>query len=324
VPRKQPARFHGFLVIDKPAGWTSHDVVAVVRRLTNQRAVGHTGTLDPAATGVLPIALGDATKVISSIEDSGKTYLAEVTFGVATDTLDADGRVTALDDVRSVTRKRLEAILPRFIGTIPQQAPRFSAIQQSGRRLYEMARAGEDFEPPTRDVTIFALDLLAFHPPVATLCVDCSSGTYIRSLARDLGDAAGTVAHLSNLIRVRAGRFTLADTWTIDQLREIPLAEQWPSIAVHPDDPLVHSPAIILDAEHAERWTSGRTVMIENAPEGTIVRAYSDTGDWIGLGVAERTDADMVVQPRRVIVAGARRERHEPDRTGLSGVEPAK
>jgi tRNA pseudouridine55 synthase len=301
VARRETPRFHGFLIVDKPAGWTSHDVVAKIRRLTRQRAVGHAGTLDPAATGVLPIALGDATRVLNATDDASKTYLAEITFGTETDTFDADGRLTTQRDASQLSLDVIEALLPGFLGVIRQQAPRYSAIQRGGRRLYDLARQGIAFDAPWREVVIHDLLVVDFTPPILALCVDCGSGTYIRSVAHDLGVAAGMGAHLSNLIRLRSGPFTLDHAWTISALERIPLAEQWPSIALHPDSAISQTAAIILNPSQQSRWSTGKTILLSRATEGQTVRAYTVAGDWIGYGVTVLTEDGPTVQPRRVI-----------------------
>jgi tRNA pseudouridine55 synthase len=304
VARRDTARFHGFLIVDKPAGWTSHDVVARIRRLSRQRSIGHAGTLDPAATGVLPVALGDATKVLSAVDDASKTYLAEITFGIETDTYDADGRLTAQRAASHLSLGDIAALLPAFQGSIQQQAPRYSAIQREGRRLYDLARQGIDFEPPWREVVIHDLQFVDFINPVLTICVDCGAGTYIRSLAHDLGRATGTGAHLSNLVRLRSGSFTLSQAWTLSHLERLPLEQQWPSIALHPDSAITRAPAIILDQDQCGYWSVGRSIHIESPVHGQFVRAYSESGDWLGYGVPAATEDGIVIQPRRVISPG--------------------
>jgi tRNA pseudouridine55 synthase len=301
VARRDTARFHGFLIVDKPAGWTSHDVVARIRRLTRQRSIGHAGTLDPAATGVLPVALGDATKVLNAVDDASKTYLAEITFGIETDTYDADGRLTAQNDVSRLTLGDISALLTAFQGSIRQQAPRYSAIQRQGRRLYDLARQGVEFEPPWRNVVIRDLQIVSFITPVLTICVDCGAGTYIRSLAHDLGRTTGTGAHLSNLVRLRSGPFTLAHAWTISDLERLPLDQQWPSIAFHPDSAIARAPAIILDQDQCADWAVGRSIHIGLPVNDQFVRAYSESGDWLGYGVPAATEDGPVIRPRRVI-----------------------
>ena len=278
---------HGFLIVDKPAGWTSHDVVARARRLLGERRIGHAGTLDPAATGVLPLAVGAATRVLEYLADASKTYLAEVTFGVETDSLDADGRVTAVRDAAGLTRETVERHLPALRGPIDQLPPMHAAIKVGGRRLYDLARRGEEVERATRPIVISTLDLVDWAPPVATLLVDCSKGTYIRALARDLGAAVGPGAHLSNLVRLRTGPFTLCRAITLAALAEAPLPWAWPQVAVHPDAVLEDWPALLLDDAAVDAWRSGRLVpAAETAPHG-LVRAYAGDGAWLGVGTGD-------------------------------------
>jgi tRNA pseudouridine55 synthase len=202
---------HGFLVVDKPGGLTSHDVVARVRRAAGRRSrVGHAGTLDPMATGVLVLALGVATRLLEYATGQDKRYRAELTLGVETDTYDADGRVVA-ERTADVSAAELERALAPLRGQIEQRPPAFSAVQVGGRRLYDLARRGEAVEPPVRRVTIHELALLEWRPPRATIELLCSKGTYVRSLAHDLGRALGCGAHLSALRRLASGAFELAD-----------------------------------------------------------------------------------------------------------------
>ncbi len=301
MPRRETPRFHGFLVIDKPAGLTSHDVVNRLRRMTGQRSVGHTGTLDPAATGVLPVALGSATKVINHISDTSKTYIAEVTFGVQTDTYDIDGTITAVQDVGRLSAQTIAAALLPFVGRTVQRVPAYSAVQRDGVRLYSLARKGVEFELPEREIEIFALDLLEWCSPVATICIDCGAGTYIRSLASDLGAMLNTGAHLSNLIRIRSGEFTIDQAWTLNQLDEIDIESQFASLAIHPDSPIQENPAIILSRNERRLWDHGNPTPTSQLEAGTLVRAYSEEGDWIGLGTVRATFDTLFVQPVKVV-----------------------
>jgi tRNA pseudouridine55 synthase len=217
----------GLVVVDKPAGMTSHDVVARLRRAYDQQRVGHAGTLDPDATGVLLVGLGRVTRVLRWLSDAGKSYRATVAFGTATSTLDAAGEVTervAMDDLDAA---RVAAALGAFRGPIEQIPPMVSAVQVGGRRLHELARAGEEVERAPRRVTIHRLELEAFAPgpsPTATLVVDCSSGTYVRTLADDLGRALGGVAHLAVLRRLRVGGFGLDEAVPLDAVLADPSA----------------------------------------------------------------------------------------------------
>jgi tRNA pseudouridine55 synthase len=273
---------HGILVIDKPAGWTSHDVVGWVRKWAGQRKVGHAGTLDPAATGVLPVALNDGTRVLEFLSDATKAYVGEVTFGVETDSADADGTVTAVRNV-SFGRAELDAHMNAFRGAITQVPPVYSAVKIAGRRAYDLARAGVEVDVPERSVTIYRLELLDWQPPVATIFIDCSKGTYIRSIARDLGDAIGSGAHLSGLVRTRSGPFCLADAWTIDALKEVDPVAEWPTVAEHPDSALSDWPAVVLDEGEARRWRVGLSIPATQEDHRERARVYDNDGNWLGL-----------------------------------------
>jgi tRNA pseudouridine55 synthase len=311
MPRtnRQDARFHGFLVIDKPAGITSHDVVSRVRLMLRQRAVGHTGTLDPAATGVLPIACGDATKVINVIANATKRYCAEITFGVETDSGDVDGAVVRTDPRVQLTHREIASALRQFEGEFDQQAPRFSAIRRSGVRQYEMARRGESFDPPFRRVTFHALELVDWNSPTASLWVECSAGTYIRSLAVDLARCLGTCGYLSNLVRHQAGSFHLRDAWTLGELGQLDLSAAFPTIALHPDSPISSLQSIIIDAESTARWSRGAFLDGVSIGPGTLTRVYATDGTWLGYGIGQEVHGKTGVQPVRVIADSERRDR---------------
>jgi tRNA pseudouridine55 synthase len=222
----------GLVVVDKPAGWTSHDVVARMRRCFGQRRVGHAGTLDPDATGVLLVGLGRVTRLLRFLQEAGKEYRGRVVFGVATDTLDASGAVLERAEMPLV-RDQLEAALPAFTGAVEQVPPMVSALKVGGRKLYELARAGEEVERASRGVQIDELVLEEFVGgayPEATLRIACSSGTYIRSLAADLGTALGGCAHLAELRRLRVGSFVLAEAHGIEEIESDPAAVLLPPV----------------------------------------------------------------------------------------------
>jgi tRNA pseudouridine55 synthase len=215
----------GLVVVDKPPGWTSHDVVARLRRIYGLRRVGHAGTLDPDATGVLLVGLGRATRLLRFLTETGKVYRGEVAFGVATDTLDAAGTETARAAMPALARAELEAVLPRFLGTIDQIPPMVSAVKVGGRRLHERARQGEIVERAARQVRIDRIEVEAFTAgdfPRAQLLVECGSGTYIRSLAADLGEALGGCAHLAWLRRLRVGPFPVEEARTLEEIAGSP------------------------------------------------------------------------------------------------------
>lgn len=223
----------GLVVVDKPAGFTSHDVVARLRGIYRQRRIGHAGTLDPDATGVLLVGLGRVTRLLRYLQDTSKAYRGVVAFGVATDTLDAAGSVLERRPM-PVSADEVRAAATRFVGDIQQVPPMVSALKVGGKRLHELARAGKEVERPPRPVHIARLDIEEFEPgpyPRATVLVECSSGTYIRSLAFDLGRALGGPAHLAELRRLRVGPFTLDDAHPLDAIEADPAAVVLPPAA---------------------------------------------------------------------------------------------
>ena len=246
----------GLVVVDKAPGWTSHDVVAKLRGIYRQKRVGHAGTLDPDATGVLLVGLGRVTRLLRYLQEAGKEYRGRVVFGVATDSLDASGSV--LDRVEmSFTRADLDAACASFVGDIEQVPPMVSAVKIGGRRLYELARAGENVERAPRPVRIDSLVVEHFEPgqyPEATVRVACSSGTYIRSLAADLGVALGGRAHLAELRRLRVGGFTIDDALTVETV------EADPDAAVRrPTDAVRDLECVAVDPERARAVAHGAT-----------------------------------------------------------------
>ncbi len=294
----EPRTLSGILVIDKPAGWTAHDVVARVRRLTGERRVGHAGTLDPAATGVLPLCVGEATKVVEYLSAHGKTYLAAILLGTTTDTDDLDGWTMTERDAADISLEAVRAQLPRFTGEIMQTPPAYSAIHIGGQRAYAMARAGKVVDIPARQVVIHRLALVAWAAPVAWLVVDCAAGTYIRALARDLGNALGCGATLARLIRLRSGPFRLCEAWSLDELAALPdMHAAWAHVAVHPDAALTDWPALLLDDHAAREWSQGKAMPDSRARDGTKVRAYDTMGDWRGIGIG----AGGAWRPKKVV-----------------------
>ncbi|WP_116999962.1 tRNA pseudouridine(55) synthase TruB [Desertimonas flava] len=227
--RKEPT-VHGVAVVDKPAGVTSHDVVAMLRRRLNERRIGHAGTLDPSATGVLVIGVGHATRLLRFITDGHKRYVGEVVLGVETDSLDADGTVTATHEMAPVDLDTVRALIAdRFVGDIEQVPPMVSAIKIGGRRLHELARAGVEVERQPRPVTISSFDVIDSRVEdgrqILTVDVACSAGTYVRSLAADLGTALGGGAHLRNLRRTAVEPFTLDDAAPPDECELLPIVD---------------------------------------------------------------------------------------------------
>jgi tRNA pseudouridine55 synthase len=210
---------HGFVVIDKPAGITSHDVVAAVRRICKLKKVGHTGTLDPFATGVLPVAIGEGTKAIPFLDESVKMYRAVMRLGAVTDTQDCTGTILRTAPWQQVTLAAVQKLLPGFTGPITQIPPMYSAIKKDGVPLYRMARAGVSVEREPRQVTIHRIEIEQFSPPEITFTVSCSPGTYVRTIAEDLGELLGCGAHLTELRRTASGIFSLKEACSIPELQ---------------------------------------------------------------------------------------------------------
>jgi tRNA pseudouridine55 synthase len=242
---------NGVVVIDKPGGLTSFDVVARVRRALGERRVGHTGTLDPMATGVLPVCVGEATKLVPFLISGDKEYEAEVLLGVATDTLDATGKVLATVDAGAITREQVQAVLPRFVGTIQQTPPMHSALRLDGKRLYELARQGVEVDREARPVVVNSIDMLAVDLPRFRLRVRCGKGTYIRSIAADVGTALGVGAHLTALRRTQVGAFTLADAVAIEALSAA-------TVLRSPAEALADHPTLCLDADLTRDVRAGK------------------------------------------------------------------
>lgn len=200
---------NGIIIIDKPSGYTSHDIVAIIRRITKVKRVGHAGTLDPLATGVLPILIGSATKLSATLTGGDKEYIATIKFGEKRDTDDAKGVIVETKDVPKDLEVRIKEVLPKFLGKITQRVPDYSAVKKEGRTLYKMARRGEKFEAPLREVNIENIEIMGVEDASITVRVKCSKGTYIRALARDMGEAIGTFAHISALRRTVSSGFKI-------------------------------------------------------------------------------------------------------------------
>src|SRR5438067_11102238 len=223
-PRAEPITPHGLAVVDKPAGWTSHDVVAKARGVLGTKKIGHAGTLDPDATGVLLLGVGKGTRLLRFLLDLPKSYVAQVVLGAETTTLDDSGDVTATYDMSGVTLEDVRAAATRFIGDIEQIPPMVSAVKVDGRRLHELAREGKEVERAPRPVTVHRLDVEAtVEPLVFGIAVECSSGTYVRTLAADLGHALGGAAHLRRLRRTAVGPHTLDEARPLEDVELLPV-----------------------------------------------------------------------------------------------------
>lgn len=291
----------GILNIHKATGMTSHDVVAKVRKILHQRRVGHAGTLDPAASGVLPICVGLGTRVAEYLSESGKAYQAEITFGVVTDTYDAEGEILRTTDATPLTQEQTEAALPLFLGPQMQMPPRYSAIKIQGQAAYKRARSGEDIVLEPRPITLYQLQLLSWQSPKLTLAVECSKGTYIRSLAYDLGEQLGYGAYLSSLIRTRSGPFSLDESITLEQLAEAVAQDTVAPYLFSPDSVLAHLPALQLDATTSERVLHGNAFSYSDPipePSTGLARIYDSAGYFLALATWDAQQ--QLWQPRKV------------------------
>ena len=266
---------NGFVNLNKPAGMTSHDAVNRVRKIFSTRKVGHAGTLDPQASGVLPIAIGRATKFIEFLAGREKSYRAEILFGIATDSGDLDGKIIArAENFSPPTADALNAALKNFVGEIEQTPPKFSAIKIHGRKAYDLARKNLPFEMPVRRVKIFRLTLLALTETSATIEIDCGAGTYVRSLAADIGARIGLPATLKNLIRLRVGDFDLQTALTFDELS----AEKILPI----ENCLRHLPPFELPENRIRAFLNGLPTTTSAADEN-FLRVISG-GQFLGVG----------------------------------------
>ena len=295
----------GILNVDKPAGWTSFDVVRFVRGRCGERRVGHAGTLDPAATGVLPVLIGQATRLAQYLVDATKAYEATIELGVATDTYDAEGDVVARADASHVTRAKVEAALDVFRGDFLQTPPVYSALKRDGVPLYKRARRGETIAVEPRPVRVDELYITAWDPPVLGLHVECAKGFYVRSLAHDLGAALGAGGMLAALQRSRVGAFRIEDAVTPDSLRSGFEARDWQRHLYAPDEVLLHWRAAILRAENALRLRNGQPVRVEplaSPPTAldALCRAYTTAGDFVGI--ARVSDRETLVPEKMFVV----------------------
>ncbi len=284
-----PSPLAGVLIVDKPAGPTSFDVVSRVRRLLRVDRAGHTGTLDPAATGVLAVCLGEAVKLQQFLAEGDKEYQATVVFGVATDTEDAEGAVVATADASGVCAEAILGVLPRFLGVIEQVPPMFSAVRVGGRRLHQEARAGREVERQPRRISVHVLELLDVGAPaagsvMARLSIRCGKGTYVRTLATDMGRALGVPAHLGALRRVAAGPFRIEEALALGEAERLARADRASLEArlVGMADALRDAPAVRLSSGEASDLGHGRALQRAGGEVG-LVRALDPMGRLIAV-----------------------------------------
>jgi tRNA pseudouridine55 synthase len=286
----------GVLVIDKPVGMTSHDVVQVIRKGTNIRRAGHTGTLDPRASGVLIILVGPAVRLSEYVSASDKRYQAVITLGKTTDTYDEDGKQTSTAPV-DITEEQFEKELMTFIGDIEQVPPPYSAVKVQGRKAYEMAREGEEVDLAPRIISVYSLELLEWAPPEVVIDIFCSSGTYVRSLANDLGERLGCGATLTGLRRTKSGKFTLRDAVPLRKLSEAFVDGTWYQYLIPAAEALSDWPALELNNEQLEAVRHGNRVPADK-PLGKKARGISEQGELVAL--LELDEATNEWQPKKV------------------------
>lgn len=286
----------GVLVVDKPVGLTSHDVVQIIRKGTNIRRAGHTGTLDPRASGVLVVLIGPAVRLSEYVSASDKRYQAVIRLGEATDTYDSEGRVVSTSPV-NITEEQFVEALQQFVGEIEQVPPPYSAVKVQGRRAYEMAREGEEVDLQPRKIKVYSLELLEWAPPEAVIDIHCSSGTYIRSLANDLGRVLGCGAHLVGLRRTRSGRFTLRDAVPLRKLRKAFENGTWYQYLIPAAEALADWPAVELDHEQVELIRHGHRIPGQPGI-GKMVRAINEQGELVAL--LEYDESTNEWQPKKV------------------------
>ena len=273
---------NGIILVDKPQGWTSHDVVAKLRGIYQQRRIGHSGTLDPMATGVLAVFLGRGTRAVELCENDEKEYVADLLLGIVTNTQDITGEVLEQHPVE-VSRQQLEAVLEQFLGPQQQIPPMYSAVKIGGKKLYELARKGQSVERKPRSIVIHELELCDFDGKTARIRVVCSKGTYIRTLCHDIGAALGTGGCLSSLRRTRAGRFAIDDCVTMEQIQQA--RDQNAHMAfLRPVDSLFSGcPAVYLGEKEALRCKNGAENAVSGMPDG-IYRVYGPENEFLMLG----------------------------------------
>lgn len=296
---------NGIIIIDKPQKFTSFDVVAVVRKTLHEKKIGHTGTLDPMATGVLPILLGSATKAQILLPDSDKEYLADFKLGITTDTLDITGKVLS-EKVSDITTQQIKNILPEFRGNIMQKPPMYSAVSKDGVRLYELARKGMVVEREERPVTVYKLELMAFDEKTqsGTLSISCSKGTYIRVICDDIGKKLGCGCVMTALRRTKACGFSIDDAVTLEKVKEL---TENNSIENHirPVDSLFFDyDSVKITENQTIRFNNGGGLMLsrlkdlKNTDNGTLYRVYSDKGIFLGLGVINSGKEELSIKKR--------------------------
>ncbi|OOY37193.1 tRNA pseudouridine(55) synthase TruB [Solemya velum gill symbiont] len=300
--RRKGRPVSGILLLDKPVGITSNAALQKVKWIYKAAKAGHTGSLDPLAEGLLPICLGEATKISAYLLDADKRYTTTVKLGEKTTTADAEGEVIESRPVENISAQRVTEVLQNFLGEQEQIPPMYSAVKHEGKRLYDLAREGKEVERKSRKITIYSLELTSINADELVLGVHCSKGTYIRTLAEDIGEMLGCGGHVSALRRTSVGPFDESNCMTLASLEEqadAPFAEL-DALLLPIDNGLNHWPEVRLDANSSHYLKQGQPVLVPKAPTEGWVRVYDASDNFIGVG---EVDDDGLIAPRRLMIA---------------------
>ncbi len=300
--RRKGRNISGILLLDKPLNLTSNAALQRVKRLYKADKAGHTGSLDPLATGLLPICLGAATKVSAFLLDADKRYLTTVKLGEKTTTADAEGEIIETRAVEGVTQESVTTVLQQFIGEIEQLPPMYSAVKHKGERLYKLAREGKVVERKTRRITIFSIELVSLHDDLLELDIHCSKGTYVRTLAEEIGEELGCGGHVAALRRTAVGPYDDSAMVTLEQVQSLGLEgrlQALDQLLLPIDSGLMHWPAVKLGADAAHYLKQGQAVNASAPPASGWVRIYDNEDQFIGAGVI---DENGMVAPRRLML----------------------
>jgi tRNA pseudouridine55 synthase len=295
----------GILLLNKPLGLSSNTALQRARYLFRAKKAGHTGSLDPQATGVLPLCFGEATKVSGYLLNSDKRYITTVQLGQTTTTGDTEGEILTSIPVTEISDKTLQHILDQFTGDIVQIPPMYSALKHNGTPLYKLARQGIEIKRKQRDITIYTLTLLQRTIDTLILDIHCSKGTYIRTLAQDIGDALGFGAHITSLQRTEVSPFNCSITYSLDTLQQLseedsqtPNPKKLDTLLLPIDSALIHYPKIILNDEESNRVKTGLKVARDDIPNASLIRLYQQSDQFIGIG---RLSSDNLLAPKRMM-----------------------
>ena len=285
--------YHGLINIYKEKGYTSHDVVAILRGVLKQKKIGHTGTLDPQAEGVLPVCLGKGTKLCDMLTDKDKIYQVKLRLGVETDTEDMTGTILKESDTLELEETKVEEVIKSFVGKQIQIPPMYSAIKVNGKKLYELAREGITIEREGREIEVYRIEIIKMELPYVTMEIECSKGTYIRSICRDIGRKLSVGGSMQELIRTKVSSFCINDSLKIDQVKELLEQGNIESYISKVDTPFLDYPKLIIDAQYDKWLLNGNKLKhdwFDLKPSGSMVRVYDARNEFIGIYMWEGLD----------------------------------